>query len=175
MNRFSKAPRGNFEFGCKLSYFSLFLTDNLTIANFLHYPQTFEWTKFLTSNMFSQAPRGQIKLWSSLCDLVWIEIALLYFYMLMLFDELRCYKLKLLKCKVSNQNIVPLIFLTFSFKSSWHIIAIPRSSRLEVFCKKVVLKHFAKFRGKHRCQSPFFWKIAGRLLQKRDCRTCIFL
>ena len=27
-----------------------------------------------------------------------------------------------------------------------------RSSRPEVFCKKVVLKNFAKFRGKHLCQ-----------------------
>ena len=31
-----------------------------------------------------------------------------------------------------------------------------RSSRLDVFCKKVVLKNFAKFTGKHLCQSLFF-------------------
>ena len=31
------------------------------MTNFLHYPQTFKWTKCLTSNMFSEAPRGQIK------------------------------------------------------------------------------------------------------------------
>ena len=61
MNRFSKAPRGNFEFGGNLSYLSLFLTDNLTMTNFLHYPQTFKWTKCLTSNMFSEALPGQIK------------------------------------------------------------------------------------------------------------------
>ena len=36
-----------------------------------------------------------------------------------------------------------------------------RSSRLEVFCKKGVLKIFAKFRGKHLCQSIFFNKVAG--------------
>ena len=36
-----------------------------------------------------------------------------------------------------------------------------RSSRPELFCKKGVLKHFAKFTGKHLCQSLFFNKVAG--------------
>ena len=36
-----------------------------------------------------------------------------------------------------------------------------RSSRPEVFCKKGVLKNFAKFTGKHLCQSSFFNKVAG--------------
>ena len=36
-----------------------------------------------------------------------------------------------------------------------------RSSRLEVFCKKGVLKNFAKFSGKHLCQGLFFNKVAG--------------
>ena len=36
-----------------------------------------------------------------------------------------------------------------------------RSSCPEVFCKKGVLKYFAKFTGKHLCQSPFFDKVAG--------------
>ena len=31
-----------------------------------------------------------------------------------------------------------------------------RSSRPEVFCKKGVLRNFAKFTGKHLCQSLFF-------------------
>ena len=35
------------------------------------------------------------------------------------------------------------------------------SSRSEVFCKKGVLKSFAKFTGKHLCHSLFFNKIAG--------------
>ena len=39
LNRFSQAPRDNFEFGGNLSCFSLCLTDNLTMTNFLHYPQ----------------------------------------------------------------------------------------------------------------------------------------
>ena len=36
-----------------------------------------------------------------------------------------------------------------------------RSSRSEVFCKKRVLRNFAKFTGKHLCQSLFFNKVAG--------------
>ena len=36
-----------------------------------------------------------------------------------------------------------------------------RSSRPEVFCKKGVLKNFAKFTGKHLCQNLFFNKVAG--------------
>ena len=36
-----------------------------------------------------------------------------------------------------------------------------RSSRAEVFCKKGVLGNFAKFTGKHLCQSLFFNKVAG--------------
>ena len=36
-----------------------------------------------------------------------------------------------------------------------------RSSRPEVFCKKGVLGNFAKFTGKHLCQSLFFNKVAG--------------
>ena len=36
-----------------------------------------------------------------------------------------------------------------------------RSSRPEVFCKKGVLRNFAKFTGKHLRQSLFFNKVAG--------------
>ena len=36
-----------------------------------------------------------------------------------------------------------------------------RSSRPEVFCKKGVLRSFAKFTGKHLCQGLFFNKVAG--------------
>ena len=38
---------------------------------------------------------------------------------------------------------------------------------LEVFCKKGVLRNFAKFTGKHLCQSLFFDKVAGLRLQAR--------
>ena len=36
-----------------------------------------------------------------------------------------------------------------------------RSSCPELFCQKVVLENFAKFTGKHLCQSVFFNKVAG--------------
>ena len=32
---------------------------------------------------------------------------------------------------------------------------------LEMFCKKYFLRNFAKFTGKHLCQSLFFNKVAG--------------
>ena len=50
------------------------------------------------------------------------------------------------------------------------------SSRPEVFCKKCVLRNFAKFTGKHLCQSLFFNKVAGlrsaTLLKKRLWHRC---
>ena len=36
-----------------------------------------------------------------------------------------------------------------------------RSSRPDVLCKKGVLRNFAKFTGKHLCQSLYFNKVAG--------------
>ena len=36
-----------------------------------------------------------------------------------------------------------------------------RSGRPEVFCNKGALRNFAKFTGKHLCQSLFFYKVAG--------------
>ena len=46
-----------------------------------------------------------------------------------------------------------------------------KRSRPEVFCKKGALRNFAKFTGKHLCQSLFFNKVAGlrpaTLLKKR--------
>ena len=49
----------------------------------------------------------------------------------------------------------------FIFLISYKLISY-RSSRLEVFCKKVVLWNFAKFTGKHLCQTLFFNKVAGQ-------------
>ena len=43
----------------------------------------------------------------------------------------------------------------------WLQITKTRSSRPEVFCKKGVLRNFAKFTGKHLWQSLFFNKVAG--------------
>ena len=49
-----------------------------------------------------------------------------------------------------------------------------RSSRPEVFCEKGVFRNFAKFTGKHLCQSLFFNKAAGpaTLLKKRLWHRC---
>ena len=51
-----------------------------------------------------------------------------------------------------------------------------RSSRQDVFCKKGVLRNFAKFTEKHLCQSLFFNKVAGlrpaTLLKKRLWHRC---
>ena len=53
-----------------------------------------------------------------------------------------------------------------------------RSSRLEVFCKKSVLKNFTKFTGKHPCQSLLFNKVAGlrpkTLLKKKTLAQTLF-
>ena len=42
-----------------------------------------------------------------------------------------------------------------------YLCGITRRIRPEMFCKKVVLKDFAKFTGKHLCQSLFFYKVQG--------------
>ena len=51
-----------------------------------------------------------------------------------------------------------------------------RSSHLEVFCRKGVLRNFKKFTGKHLCQSLLFNKVAGlrtvTLLKKRFWYRC---
>ena len=51
-----------------------------------------------------------------------------------------------------------------------------RSSRPEAFCKKGVLRNFAKFTGKHLHQSLFFNKAAhlrpATLLKKRIWQSC---
>ena len=46
-------------------------------------------------------------------------------------------------------------------------LLIPRSRRPEVFCKNGVLRNFAKFTGKHLCQSLFFNKVAGDVAVSR--------
>ena len=52
----------------------------------------------------------------------------------------------------------------------WHefVQLINRSSRPKVFCKKVVLKSFAKFTGKHLCQRLFLKKlqVSGQNISK---------
>ena len=55
------------------------------------------------------------------------------------------------------------------FSPVW-VWSLVRSSHPEVFCKKGVLRNFAKFAGKHLCKSPFFNKVAGL-----RPKTCIFI
>ena len=52
-----------------------------------------------------------------------------------------------------------------------------RSSRLDVLCKKCVIRNFAKFTGKHLCHSLPFNTVAGRppTLLKKDSDAGVFL
>ena len=58
----------------------------------------------------------------------------------------------------------------------FHKKSVSRSSRPEVFCKKGVLRNFAKITVKHPCQSLFFNKVAGlrtaNLLKERLWHKC---
>ena len=45
------------------------------------------------------------------------------------------------------------------FKGKVMIYMISRSSRSQMFFKKVVLLNFLKITGKHLCQSPFYNKV----------------
>ena len=52
-----------------------------------------------------------------------------------------------------------------------------RSSRPDVFCEKGVLKYFAKFTGKHLCQSLFLIKLQAFILKETlaqllSCEFC---
>ena len=64
------------------------------------------------------------------------------------------------------------------FEMGWaDAVGILWSCRSEVFCKKGVLKNFAKFTGKHLCQSLFFNKFLGfmkeeTLVQEFSCEFC---
>ena len=57
-----------------------------------------------------------------------------------------------------NAGFVFQINYRFPFDRS---MSLCRSSHLELFCKKGVLRNFAKFTGKHLCQRLFFNKVAG--------------
>ena len=68
--------------------------------------------------------------------------------------------LELLRCEQdSKANLRSIFFLhrdLDNFAVSNESTANYRSSRPEVFCKKGVLKGYAKFKGKHLCQSLLF-------------------
>ena len=68
------------------------------------------------------------------------------------------------------------VALSLSLPKIYMLFSLNRSSCPEVFCKKGVLKHFAKFTGKHMCQSLFFNKVAvlkkETLAQLFSCEFC---
>ena len=57
-----------------------------------------------------------------------------------------------------NLAVIPHLILHYKIINT---ISSLRRSRPEVFCKIGVLRKFAKFLGKHLCQSLFFNKVAG--------------
>ena len=76
--------------------------------------------------------------------------------------------------KIKNHEI-----LIMKYLKKWQLfinIFYFRSSRPDMFCKKGVLENFAKFYGKHLCQSLFFNKVAAlrpaTLLKKRLWHSC---
>ena len=52
-------------------------------------------------------------------------------------------------------------YVTKNIFSYFYCVAIGSSSRPDGFCENGVLRNFAKFTGKHLCQSLFFNKVAG--------------
>ena len=72
----------------------------------------------------------------------------------------------ILLCKTKGKRRLKRLLLTRSIKF--------KSSRLEEFCKKGVLRSFAKFAGKYLCQSLFFNKVGGLRQAKADSGTGVF-
>ena len=88
--------------------------------------------------------------------------------------ELKYENTKLLhvqKYKIGQFSICSFYF----FLISWHYIEIItfdyQKLPPEVFCKKDVLRNFAKFTGEHMCRSLFFNKVAGLSLGPSDSIT----
>ena len=95
------------------------------------------------------------------------------------------FKIHMQQTGLSDYHVVINTFLKPNLWKLWPKIIHYRSyknfdgsSRQEVFCKKGILRNFAKFPGKHLCQSLFFNKVAGlrpATLLKRDSGTGVFL
>ena len=64
-----------------------------------------------------------------------------------------------IKCLL-EKSLFPLMEISRLFKN--------KSSLPDVFCEKGVLRNFAKFTGKHLCQSLFFNKVAGCFCKKGE-------
>ena len=65
------------------------------------------------------------------------------------------------KYQSTNSFRIQLYLKSENILATNHLIAISRSSRPEVFCKKGVPQNLTKFTGKHLCQSLCFNKVAG--------------
>ena len=66
------------------------------------------------------------------------------------------------------------VHVLFTFNVHIRFCFLYTSSRPEMFCKKGVLRNFAKFTGKHLCQRLFFNKVADHatFLKKRPWLRC---
>ena len=70
-----------------------------------------------------------------------------------------------------HSNIILFVNIDFRYFMGRMSAEKYRSSRPEAFYKNGVLRNFAKFTGKHLCQSLFFNKVAG----EKDSGTGVFL
>ena len=74
-----------------------------------------------------------------------------------------------LSCKgisyINDRNVNDSV-LAYMFGIGFIKSRISRSSHPEVFCKKSVLRNFAKVTAKHLCQSLFFNKVACKFIKK---------
>ena len=93
-----------------------------------------------------------------------------WLYAILFFNALGCSDLA--RSKIAGQWVSGIGL----FEDYFLYLCIPRNSRPEMFCEKGVLRNFAKFTGKHLCQSLFFNKVAGprpaTLLKKRLWHRC---
>ena len=73
-------------------------------------------------------------------------------------------------CKIVTHSILIFPFISLLISIAY------RNSRPGVFCKTGALKIFAKFTGKHLCQSLIFNKVAGLNLQfnKKESLAQVF-
>ena len=84
---------------------------------------------------------------------------------------------KVLSILVSESKQISMLQLISSFNEVNFFLIEFRSSRPEMFCRKGVLKNFAKFTGNHLCQSLFFNKDLrpATLLKKRLWHRCFLV
>ena len=84
---------------------------------------------------------------------------------------------KVLSILVSESKQISMLQLISYFNEVNFFLIEFRSSRPEMFCRKGVLKNFAKFTGNHLCRSLFFNKDLrpATLLKKRLWHRCFLV